>query len=311
MGRLHAERLGRDGRARIAAVFDVDRAAAASLQASFAPQARVAGRFEELFELAALDAAVISTPTQLHGEHAGAFLARGTAVLCEKPLARTRGEIVALVERARESRTLLCVGYQRRLLAVYRELRRLVRSGAGGPVRAVCSHNIENWQQTIAGTWRDDPQANFAGFIGDAGSHKIDAVFFTTGLKPIEVFARTRREDSRVETSASVSALLEGDVPLTMDFVGRAQTFREFLSVHCAEADFTLVDGVLSVGREGQTGIHPIAAADSNPVAAFLDGLTAGAENFAPGECALPVYDFTQGIVESARSGRSVGMAAG
>jgi hypothetical protein len=49
-----------------------------------------------------------------------------------------------------------------------------------------------------------------------------------------------------------------------------------------------------------------IGEADSNPITAFLDAILLGAENFAPPECALPVFDFTQGLFESARTGRSI-----
>ena len=50
----------------------------------------------------------------------------------------------------------------------------------------------------------------------------------------------------------------------------------------------------------------PIVEADSNPISAFLDSILGGVENFAPPDCALPVYDFTHGLLESARSGRDV-----
>ena len=189
-------------------------------------------------------------------------------------------------------------------------LRQLVASGEFGAVRAVMSHNIENWQQTIGGTWRDDPEANPGGFIGDAGSHKIDAVFFVTGLKPREIFARCDRCGSRVEITGSISALLDGAVPLTMDFVGHAQHFSEILTVHCARGDLTLREGEIWIGRDGRAERYPLVQPDCNPVVAFLDSLWQGAGNFAPPECALPVFDFTQAIFASARSG-AAGHAVG
>jgi predicted dehydrogenase len=304
MGRLHSERLVRDGRGRVAAIYDVDSSAARNLQQGPAAGAAAHSQFDDLLA-EDVDAAIICTPTQHHFEQAGAFLRRGIPVLCEKPLARTRAEILELGETARQARTVLCVGYQRRQWASYRTLRRLVRSGEFGPVRAVLSSNLENWQQTIAGTWRDDPQANPGGFIGDAGSHKLDAIFFVTGLAPTEVFARCDSCGSRVEITSSVSALLTGGVPLTMDFVGNAQHFNETLAVHCERADLTLLDGEIRIGREGRSEPFPFTEPESDPVAGFLDTL-GGAENFAPPECALPVFDMTAAIFESARTGLTV-----
>lgn len=310
MGRLHGERILADGRARVAALFDVDAAAAAALRGLAAKDALLCTRFDELLEQPSIDAAIVCTPTQLHFEQASAFLDRGIPVLCEKPLARTRPEIVQLIDAGRRTGKLLSVAYQRRRWASYRTLRQLVQSGEFGAVRAVMSHNIENWQQTIGGTWRDSPESNPGGFIGDAGSHKIDAVFFVTGLRPLEVFARCDRCGSHVETTGSISALLEGSVPLTMDFIGRAQHYNEIVAIHCERGDLALRDNEIWLGQNGRAERFPVTLADCNPVVAFLDALLTGAENFAPPECALPVFDFTQGILESASSGQSVSVGA-
>ncbi|HEV8069687.1 MAG TPA: Gfo/Idh/MocA family oxidoreductase [Planctomycetaceae bacterium] len=302
ISRLHCERVAADGRATIVALFDPDLAAAQSLRGEVAEGAVVHPTFESLVEGAEFDAAVVASPTHLHYEQASALLVRKLPVLCEKPLARSRGEILVLIERTRKLQVPLSVAYQRRTWATYRAMRRVVRSGEFGPVRAVASHNVENWQSTIAGTWRDDPQMNPGGFIGDAGSHKIDAVFYVTGLDPIEVFARADRCRSRVEITASVSATLTGGVPLTMDFVGHGQHLGELLSVHCHQADVILREGELWLGRDGQSERVPITEADSNPISAFLDTILQGTENFAPPDCALPVYDFTRSLLDSSRS---------
>lgn len=45
---------------------------------------------------------------------------------------------------------------------------------------------------------------------------------------------------------------------------------------------------------------------DSNPDAGFLDLLEGVAENVAPFECALPVWDLTAAILESGEQGRLV-----
>jgi predicted dehydrogenase len=172
----------------------------------------------------------------------------------------------------------------------------------------VTAHVSELWQQTIAGTWRDDPAFNPGGFIGDAGSHKIDMVFFVTGLAPREVFAHSDRRGSRVEIVTTLSARLENDVSLSMSFIGDAQHFREDFQVHCAEADLLYRDGKVSIAR--RNAIEPDASLElepeSNPDSAFLDSLAGAAPNFAPAQIALPVWDFTQAVLESARTGRLI-----
>lgn len=306
MGRSHTRNLHADGRGRVTALFDEDRATAEALRDQLAPDAVVVPDLNALLGDAGLDAVVICTPTTSHYEQVLACRERGLHVLCEKPLADTRERIQALVREAGRGGSSLSVGYQRRYWATYRTLRREVQSGRWGEVRAVTSHNVEDWQQTIAGTWRDDPAANWGGFVGDAGSHKIDALFYVTGLSPVEVFARTHRFDSHVEIAATVSAVLANEVPLCMDFIGHAQYLGEDLHVHCAQADLMIRDRRLWIARNGQVEEFDDLEPDSNPDAGFLDLLTGQAANIAPADCALPVFDFTRAILDSHRRGQPV-----
>jgi predicted dehydrogenase len=203
---------------------------------------------------------------------------------------------------------LLSIAYQRRYWATYRTLRREVQSGRWGRVQSVTTHSSERWQQTIAGTWRDDPAMNPGGFIGDAGSHKIDMVFFVTNLALAEVFAHADNRGSRVPIGTTVSGRLTNGVALSMNFIGDAQHWREDFCVHCDHADLSIHDGRLWLARDNR--IEPVTdlEPESNPNAAFLDCLLDGAPNQAPPECALPVWDFTQAVLSSARTGHVVGL---
>ncbi len=306
MGRTHAERLAKDGRGEVVALFDTARSAAEQLQNEVAPKARVFDTFEELMAAKRADAVIICTPTLEHFAQATACLEQGLDVLCEKPLAATRAEIVSLIEECRRRSARLTVAYQRRFWSAYRTLRREILSGAWGQVHAVMSHNAENWQQVYGGTWRDDPHANWGGFIGDAGSHKIDVLFYVTGRAPMEVFARCDNRGSRVEVAAGVSATCDNGALLTMDFIGNAQHFGEHLHIHCDKADFIVQGYTLWIVRDqGMERFEPLAP-ETDPVAGFLDYLCDGGENPAPPDCALPVFDFTQAILASNRTGRAV-----
>lgn len=305
IGRLHAERIIADRRARIVALCDPLESNAEHLREVFAPEARVVSELEQVFDAGPLDVAVVCTPTNQHFEQVQAFRSRGVAVLCEKPLADSRDRIVQLI-RETETGPLLAVAYQRRYWSLFRTLRREVQSGKYGPVRSITSHNAERWEQTIGGTWRDDPQFNPGGFIGDAGSHKIDMLFFVTGLAPLEVFAHSDRRKSHIEIVTTITARLEGDVSLSMNFIGDAQHFREDFQVHCAEADLLLRDNDLWLARDNQVEKIATREPESNPDSAIFDCLLNGAPNAAPAGIALPVWDFTRGVMESARTGQLV-----
>ena len=160
MGRLHASRLLADERAQVTTLYDVEQSAAEGLRQDLIPDAAVSARLEELLRRDDVDAVVICTPTSLHFEHVTACRDRGWAVLCEKPLADTAEATQKLIESVQSEGPPLSVAYQRRSSALYCSLRREVLSGKWGPVRAVSSHTSERWQQTIAGTWREDPAIN-------------------------------------------------------------------------------------------------------------------------------------------------------
>ena len=311
IARLHAERLKKDPRGQLIALYDPQRAAMEWMQREWAPHARLCTSLDELLRISEVDAAIVCTPTRMHFEHVRSCRERGWPILCEKPLADTRDRIEQLIAEV-QSGPPLTVAYQRRHGSLYRTLRREVQSGRWGRVLAVASHNAEHWEQlqAIPGTWRDDPALNPGGYLGDAGSHKIDIIFHITGLKPVEVFAHGHHGQRHVEIVSTISAMLQDDtkrtIPLSMSFLGNAHHFSEFLHIVCERADFKLMDHHLWQGRENElrpvTDLEP----ESNPITGFLDMLVEGRANIAPAECARPVFQFTQGVLESVTSQRPV-----
>jgi predicted dehydrogenase len=304
--RLHVERILKDGRARIVALCDRDVAAAERLREAQLLPAQVFDHLPRLLNDCPIDAAVICTPTLFHFDQVQECRRRGVHVLCEKPLADTRERIVALIDDCRPGGPKLSVAYQRRYDSLFRTLRREVQSGRWGPVRSITTHSAERWQQTIAGTWRDDPAINPGGFLGDAGSHKIDMVFFVTGLAAAEVFAHSDRCGSRVEIVTTINGRMAGGAHLSMNFIGNAQHWREDLHIHCADADWMIRDGAAWFARNNRVEKIDQLEPRGNPIAALLDMVLEGRPNDAPPDCALPVFDFTQAVLQSARNERPV-----
>lgn len=309
MGRHHSEKLIVDGRGIVTVLFDAIPAMANGLQRELWPSARVVTTFEELLSSDDVDIVVICTPTAEHHTQSTACLDRGWHVMCEKPLASDRSQILSLIDKSAECqqhKQAFTLGYQRRYASVFRTLRREVLSGRWGNVRAILSNNVESWQSTIGGTWRDDPRQNPGGFVTDAGSHKIDALFYITGLAPIEAFAQSQKWGSHVEIVTSVSALLTEGVLATMNFVGHAQYLGEDLHIHCEHADLMLRHDQLWIARHGK--LEPLDAdePESNPVTGILDTILDGAADLSPPASALPVYDLTQAILKSSVNGIAV-----
>jgi predicted dehydrogenase len=110
LGRHHARILSGLEGAHLTAVVDTieERAAAAAA----ATGAKACTDYREL--IGHVDAVTIAVPTELHHEVAIPFLRRGTAVLVEKPIARTLAEADELIAAARASGATLAVGHTER-----------------------------------------------------------------------------------------------------------------------------------------------------------------------------------------------------
>ncbi len=306
MGLAHTRRLATDVRSQLTGFYDSDTGAAMRLRDRFAPHAAVFDNFSEALA-DDIDAVVIATPTIFHYDQITAALTSGRHVLAEKPLAGTRSEIVQLIELCNAHPHLHCVlGYQRRFWRNYQYLKEELASGRWGALRAVTFVNCERWEAGIAGTWRDDANLNFGGFLGDAGSHKLDALMYVTGLQPERLFAVTHQSRSQVEIIALVTGTLKGNIPLTLSFVGNAHSYHEELRMHSENADLILRDDQIFIAQKNNVQAIDLPAEDSgplsltNPVSGLLDLLNGTTTNPAPPACALAVFDVTTSILRCA-----------
>ena len=110
LGRHHARILGNLEGTRLVGV--VDTIAERAVQGASATGARALTDYHDL--IGEVDAVSIAVPTELHRDVAMPFLERGTAVLIEKPMARTLKEADELIAAAQASGATLAVGHTER-----------------------------------------------------------------------------------------------------------------------------------------------------------------------------------------------------
>ena len=96
------------------------------------------------------------------------------------------------------------------------------------------------------------------------------------------------------------------NVSLTMGFIGNAQYLGEDLHIHCEAADLMIRHEELWIARDGRREKLVADEPNSNPVSGLLDVVLKGETDLSPPEAALPVYDLTQAILESSRTGMPV-----
>lgn len=170
IGRNRMEALAKSGLAEIAAVVDTD-VARAREAAALCPGAACGGDPSLLLD-AGLDGIVLATPSALHAEQCHAFLSRGLAVFCQKPLGRTAAETEAIVREARARDRLLATDFCYRRVAGMDHVQDLVRSGALGRVLLVDAvfHNAYGPDKP----WFRDPALSGGGCLMDLGIHLLD-----------------------------------------------------------------------------------------------------------------------------------------
>ena len=168
-----------------------------------------------------IDLAVIVTPNHLHTAAAAAFLERGVAVACDKPLATRLEDAEKLVKLAAGRRRygdpapdptspgarslpLGMVTYNYSGYPMVKEARALVRTGRIGEVRKVIVEYVQGWLANLleapenAGEpgfkqaeWRSDPtRGGPSPVLGDIGTHAHHLLRYVTGLEPERIFAK-------------------------------------------------------------------------------------------------------------------------
>ena len=310
VGRRHAGQLRNDSRVELAVCCDPVIETARALRDEFAPRAAVETDAWRAMAEHRLQGVIIGSPTQIHYEQCRRAFELGLPVLCEKPLAARREEIVDLIERSRQGHFLM-LGYQRRYRAPYATARRELTERAEwyGPLRQVHLYVCERWQQTIHGTWRDDPLVG-AGYFGDAGSHQIDIVNFIAGQRPVRVFAHSEKRGSQVEITTEAIARLSGGAGLFAHFVGDANHWREDIYFHCRDGDLLLRSEKLLRAKENRVEEVLDLLPESSPAQAYVDALLEGKPTVTPPEIALPMHDWTTAVLKSSSQGSWVDLAA-
>jgi predicted dehydrogenase len=214
IGRSRLEAVIADGCAEVAAIVEPDPGSAAAA-AALAPGAIVLPSYEALLA-EPLDGVVIATPSALHAPQARAALARGHAVFCQKPLARTLEESAGVVDAARCANRLLGVDLSYRQVVGAQRVRDLVQDGSLGEVFAadLTFHNAYGPDKA----WFYNPALSGGGCVIDLGIHLVDLALWTLGFPAVRgVTARRFAGGVAVDTQTDA---VEDYAVATLDLEG-------------------------------------------------------------------------------------------
>lgn len=137
-----------------------------------------------------IDLVIICTPNTEHLPLAKAALLAGKHVIVEKPFAITSAEADVLVALARQQQRILTVHHNRRWVADYKTVRKVIDSQLLGRLATYEAHYDRFRPALRAQAWREE-LAPGAGILYDLGAHLIDQALQLFGL-PQEITADVR-----------------------------------------------------------------------------------------------------------------------
>ena len=229
--RLYLPALAHVEGVRLAAVCDVSAQRRQEI-ASRVPGCVAAESMPAMLDATQLDAVAVLTPPELHLDAAQPALARGLAVLIEKPLAATLEQAQAIAEAASAGEAPVMLAFNRRWWTPVRRLADAAR-GLGGPVE------IESVFISDAQQW--SPLCGVRDPLDDLASHHLDLLAVVTG-QPVAAVAASPDADGGVTIACDLADGSKARVFTAQ----RAQTV-EWMKVRRGGAAFRLDMGSVRV----------------------------------------------------------------
>jgi 1,5-anhydro-D-fructose reductase (1,5-anhydro-D-mannitol-forming) len=141
-----------------------------------------------------VDAVYVSSVNALHREQVEAAAAAGKHVLAEKPLALSLDDARSMVTACESAGVVMATNHHLPASPTHRALKKAVRDGAVGDVRAVRVHHAVQLPERLAG-WRiDDPEGG--GVVLDVTVHDAAAVAAILGTAGRSVMAVGLNQDN-------------------------------------------------------------------------------------------------------------------
>ena len=153
------------------------------------PEERRTTNYLDIVNNKEINAVIIATPDQQHREQVEACLNAGKHIMCEKPLALTREELVAMVSAVNaHPECKFMIGQICRFTPAFIQAKKYIDEGKVGELYFVESEYAHDYQHMFdhdPKNWRSDPIRN--GVVG-GGCHAVDLLRWLVGEDPCEVY---------------------------------------------------------------------------------------------------------------------------
>ncbi len=256
---------------------------------------------QDMLETVLMDAVLICSPHTLHYQQVVDSIHHGCHVLIEKPMACSLEEAEQLIDLAKKANKILQVSYQRHFEPAFLYIREAISSGKIGKLTSITASLYQDWKHLTTGTWRQNPSLSGGGMLMDSGSHIVDVLLWTTGLKPLEVESKLEQHHTAVEQDSFTTIRFENNVVAGLNIVGNAPCWHETY-VFCGENGAIFYDnGKIVLRPLGKEAIVPeLHPQTTNSDKSFIDAILGVHEVKVRGEFAKEVVALTERIYKAA-----------
>lgn len=135
------------------------------------------------------DLAIICSPNVAHAQLTKLAFSVGCDVLCEKPMAMSVAQCLAMEKKRKTARKQGAINFSYRYTPSFRLAKQIVGRGELGRIQRMNVRYLQSFlgAETNPYSWRNDVKIAGFGALGDLGVHMIDGVSFITGEKPFKV----------------------------------------------------------------------------------------------------------------------------
>ncbi len=277
-------------------------------------------RLDDLLADESIDAVDLCTPNFLHQPMAVAALEAGKHVLCERPLARSAQEAVAMVKAAKKADRLCLCAVQHRFRPDAQLLKKFVEKGDLGGI----FHAKAGWlrQRTTwdSDEWRRTKRESGGGVVLDLGFQMLDLALWVMGSPKVEsVTAGVHRSrKGEVEDSATAFFRLATGATLTLELTWGLLMEKDFayLNLFGSGGAALLNPFRLHKGMHGQlvnvtpatldTAKNQYKLSIEAQIAHVADVLRKGARPMGTADEILPVMELMDAVYRSAEQGKEV-----
>ncbi|MFF3873761.1 Gfo/Idh/MocA family oxidoreductase [Streptomyces sp. NPDC001978] len=182
---------------------------------------------------AGVDGLVVAAATDVHPSLILAGVEAGVPVFCEKPVARTIEEGVAVLKAVADSDVPIQIGYNRRFDAGFMAAREAVRGGELGKLHTVRSTTLDPAPPPAAYI------AASGGIFRDCSVHDFDIIRWVTGREVKEVYAvggnrgaEYIKEAGDADTTGAILTLDDGTIAVVSNSRHNARGYDVRMELH-------------------------------------------------------------------------------